>query len=104
MKLNEVWYCNASYNEIVIPENSVVYCDPPYEGVTGYGVEFNHAEFWNLVRQVSKEHDVFVSEYKAPEDFECVWQSVAKSSLSANGKSGGSKQSVEKLFRIAKNV
>ena len=103
-KLKEVYFYNASYNEIAIPENSVVYCDPPYEGVTGYGFEFNHIEFWNWVRQISKQHDVFVSEYNAPSDFECVWQSVAKSSLSANGKSGGSKQSVEKLFRIAKNV
>ena len=103
-KLKDVFFCNASYDEILIPENSIVYCDPPYDGVTGYGIEFNHCEFWNWVRNISKEHEVFISEYNAPEDFECVWQSVAKSSLSANGKSGGNKQSVEKLFRIAKNV
>ena len=102
-KLNEVWYCNASYNEIAIPENSIVYCDPPYEGTAKYKDNFNHAEFWDWVRQISKEHDVFVSEYNAPEDFECVWQSVAASSLGANGKSGGNKRSIEKLFRL-KNV
>jgi DNA adenine methylase len=41
---------------------------------------------------------VFVSEYNAPDDFVCVWQKEAKSSLSANGKIGGNKTSVEKLF------
>ena len=102
-KLKEVWYCSASYDEIEIPENSIIYCDPPYEGTTKYKDDFNHEKFWNWVRDISKCHDVFVSEYKAPEDFECVWQSVASSSLSANGKSGGNKQSIEKLFRL-KNV
>ena len=100
LKLQEVWYCNASYNEIAIPANSIVYCDPPYENVTGYGMDFNHVEFWSWVRKISKQHDVFISEYNAPDDFECVWQSVASSSLSANGKSGGTKHSVEKLFRL----
>jgi len=102
-KLNEVWYCSASYDEITIPENSIVYCDPPYEGTTGYGFEFNHIEFWNWIRQISKEHDVFISEYNAPGDFECVWQSETQSQMSANGKSGGTKISIEKLFRL-KNV
>ena len=43
---------------------------------------------------------IFVSEYNAPDDFKCVWQKEAKSSLSANGKIGGNKISVEKLFKI----
>lgn len=100
VKLNEVWYSSDSYCEMAIPENSIVYCDPPYEGTTGYKDDFNHTAFWNWVREISKEHDVFISEYNAPEDFECVWQNVATSSLSANGKSGGCKQSIEKLFSI----
>lgn len=98
--LKDVWFCSSSYDEIQIPDNSIVYCDPPYEGTTKYKDDFNHEKFWNWVRGISKRHDVFVSEYKAPEDFECVWQSVATSSLSANGKSGGNKQSIEKLFRV----
>lgn len=101
-KLNEVWYCNASYDEIQIPENSIVYCDPPYQNTTGYSTGcFSHSEFWNWVRKISKEHDVFVSEYNAPEDFECVWQSVATSSLRA-ASGAGAKQSIEKLFRLIK--
>ena len=48
----------------------------------------------------NKGHKVFVSEYSAPDDFECVWEKQAKSSLSANGVIGGSKTSTEKLFTI----
>ena len=47
-----------------------------------------------------KGHKVFVSEYSAPDDFECVWEKQTKSSLSANGVSGGSKASTEKLFTV----
>lgn len=41
---------------------------------------------------------MFISEYNAPDDFVCVWQKEAKSSLSANGVIGGNKISTEKLF------
>ena len=51
----------------------MVYCDPPYEGTCGYGMEFDHEEFWNWCRTVaSNGNKVFVSEYKAPCDFKCV--------------------------------
>lgn len=54
------------------------------------------------MRNISKQgHTVYVSEYKAPNDFECVWKKEAKSSLSANGKIGGNKLSVEKLFKFS---
>ena len=59
---------------------------------------FDHDRFWQWVRKVSATNPVFVSEYTAPDDFEVIWQAATKSSLSANGKSGGSKSSVEKLF------
>ena len=47
-------------------------------------------------------HDVFISEYNAPSDFECIWSKDAKSSLSANGHIGGNKCSTEKLFKYKK--
>ena len=100
-KMNNVFYCDASYNDIELPQNSVVYCDPPYAGTTGYKDSFDSASFWEWVREISKRHSVFVSEYAAPFDFQCVWSKELKSSLSANGVSGESKVSVEKLFRLA---
>ena len=89
---------NRAYYDLDIPSGSIVYCDPPYEGTTQYANEFNHGMFWDWVRDISKRHRVFVSEYSAPDDFECIWSKCAKSSLSANGVVGGNKESVERLF------
>ena len=101
-KLKGVIFQNKPYYELELPPNSIVYCDPPYKGTTGYKDGFNHTEFWEWCRKKSKEnHSIFISEYNAPEDFECVWQKEAKSSLSANGKIGGNKISIEKLFKYA---
>lgn len=101
-KMKGVTFQNKPYYELELPPNSIVYCDPPYEGTTKYANDFDHNLFWNWVRNISKQgHTVFISEYNAPADFECVWQKDAKSSLSANGKIGGNKVSVEKLFKFS---
>lgn len=100
-KMKYVSFCNKPYYELELPPNSLIYCDPPYEGTTKYANSFDHIKFWDWVRKISKDgHSVFVSEYNAPSDFECIWSKEVKSSLSANGKIGGSKISVEKLFTI----
>ena len=97
--LRNVIFEYRDYKNLTIPNKSIVYCDPPYEGTTKYKDGFKHAEFWEWCRVKTKQgHKVFVSEYKAPEDFKCVWEKETKSSLSANGKSGGNKLSTEKLF------
>lgn len=102
--LKGVDFFNCSYQDLEIPENSLIYCDPPYENtysdIEGYGkLSFSHVEFWEWCRTKTKEgHQVFISEYNAPNDFKCVWEKQAKSSLSANGKIGGNKISTEKLF------
>ncbi len=102
-KLTDIEFSNKSYLELEIPPNSIVYCDPPYSGVRGYKDRIDHDVFWEWVRVlVSKGHTVFVSEYSAPTDFKCVWEKIAKSSISANGVTGGSKESVEKLFTLIK--
>ena len=94
-----VKFCSGSYDSLNVPKNSIIYCDPPYEHTTKYKDDFDHVKFWEWVRQKSKlGHKVFVSEYSAPKDFKCVYSKDVKSSLSANGKSGSSKNSVEKLF------
>lgn len=91
-----------------IPKFSIIYCDPPYKDtysdIEGYGkLKFNHVEFWQWCRDRAEEgHQVFISEYQAPADFVCVWSQEVKSSLSANGKSGGSKKSIERLFIYGK--
>lgn len=59
----------ASYDELVIPNNSVMYCDPPYAGRTPQksGNRFDHEHFWDWVR--SQKIPTIVSEFTYPEDF-----------------------------------
>ena len=98
--LKGVQFYNKSYDELEIPPESIIYCDIPYQNTTKYTGDFNHNKFWDWGRLMSKSgHKVYVSEYDAPNDFECIWKKEAKSSLSANGISGGNKISIEKLFR-----
>lgn len=82
----------ADYRDMgeYVGPNTVVYCDPPYASTTGYrGVaSFDSDEFWEVMRGwASTGARVFVSEYQAPQDWECVWEGVAKSSLSGKGSS-----------------
>lgn len=91
-----VKFIHSNYQDLEIPPNSIIYCDPPYEGTTGYKDKFNHAEFWQWCRDKAKEgHQVFISEYNAPDDFICVWQQELNVSVAKNGKH---KRAIEKLF------
>jgi DNA adenine methylase len=93
--------CRSVFDIKDIPNKSTIYCDPPYEGTTKYKDSFNHAEFWEWCRyQASQGHRVFVSEYKAPDDFICVWEKEVNSSLTANT---GSKKNTERLFYLGES-
>lgn len=95
-KLNGIRFVCDSYRDLEIPPNSLIYCDPPYEGTTKYKDGFCHEAFWQWCRNMAKQgHKVFISEYNAPSDFECLWQKEIVSSLT---KETGSKTGVEKLF------
>jgi DNA adenine methylase len=85
----------CSYDELEIPVESIIYCDPPYAGTTKYKDDFNHDDFWQWCRSKCKEgHQVFISEYNAPDDFICVWQKEIQSGLNTNS----TKKVIEKLF------
>ncbi|MCP4989209.1 MAG: DNA adenine methylase [Colwellia sp.] len=97
--LKGVTFKHSSYSDLTIPQKSIIYCDPPYAGTTGYKDAFDNEAFWSWCREmVGLGHKVFVSEYIAPDDFVCIWSKDVKSSLSANGKAGGNKVSSESLF------
>lgn len=73
--LSNAKFYNLDYRAVPIPDNAVIYCDPPYNGTTGYSTgKFNSDEFWDYVRGLSSTHKVFVSEESAPKDFECIWE------------------------------
>lgn len=71
---NATFIC-GDYRDVVIPEHSVIYADPPYEKSTKYSTgDFDHAAFWDYMRQLAKQgHTVFISEEHAPDDFMCIW-------------------------------
>lgn len=78
---------------------STIYCDPPYAGTTKYKDDFDHERFYDWCVERHKEgHNVFISEYRMPEDrFECIWSKEVNNSLT---KDTGSKKGIEKLFIV----
>jgi DNA adenine methylase len=96
-KIQGVNFIDCGYRYLDLPTKSIVYCDPPYAKTTGYkGSDFNHTEFWQKCRDwCASGHQVFISEYAAPDDFACVWKKEISVSVA---KSGKGKKGVEKLF------
>lgn len=89
---------NSTFNYPVL-----IYCDPPYKDTKQYGVSknFNHNDFWNWIREISKNKDyiVLVSECQAPDDFKCIWQQEVIRSIDNNKRVS----STEKLFTYENN-
>ncbi len=81
-------------------DSDVTYCDPPYAGTTDYGRGhrkggFDSARFWGWVR--GRKGIVLVSEYAAPDDFECIWsQPVA---VRIKDGAGPMTTKIERLFK-----
>lgn len=97
-KLYGVNFVRGSYEDIVLNEPSIIYCDPPYKGTTKYKDDFDHEKFYIWCREKRNEgHTIFVSEYNMPEDFICVWSKEVNNSLT---KDTGSKKGIEKLFKL----
>lgn len=64
----QIEFTNLSYDEVVIPENGIVYCDPPYKGTAEYMVDgFDSEKFYDWCRNCP--NIVLISEYDMPEDF-----------------------------------
>lgn len=91
-----IYLYNVNYTDIEIPPESIIYCDPPYKGTTKYKNSIDYNMFWQWCRNKTFDgHRVYISEYSAPNDFECIWQKEMFSSLT---KDTGSKKAIEKLF------
>ena len=66
------------YPSFLENESLVIYIDPPYKGTLNTwkkktGKSFDYGVFWNKVRELSRNHLVFISEYTAPDDFSSIW-------------------------------
>lgn len=108
-KLKECEFLRADFLTCDIPDVEVVYCDPEYEGTTGYdGVgKFDHASFWSRTRQLAEKMRVFVSEYRTPPIPHVEVWNKASGSMLARTSSGLDPRAekrkdarTERLFRI----
>ncbi len=81
----------------------LIYCDPPYEGVTGYkNVTFDKSIFMSRCIELAKlGNTVLVSEYKIDDpNFIEVWSTESALDLHTNKKE---RKTVEKIFQVVAN-
>ena len=72
------------YEEVAIPEDSVIYCDIPYEDTNVYNKAegFDYERFYQWCERQTQ--PVFISSYQMPEDrFDCIEEFTHRSTLSA---------------------
>ena len=89
----------AGYQTLpTVPAAPLIYCDPPYAGTTSYSTDsFDSAAFWAKAQEwAEKGADVFVSEYSAPEGWDCVYVRDLKVSTNT---ADNRHTATEKLFR-----
>lgn len=94
--LQDVQFGVSDYRDLK-PNNSLIYCDPPYIDKKQYleiEKEFNSEEFWTIVREWSKNNIVLISEENAPDDFDVIWEKDVTRSVNAKHKTSVT----EKLF------
>ena len=95
--LKGIVFYNYDYRDVPIPDNSIIYCDPPYIDTTKYHSGFDNRRFWVWATEmVHRGHRVFVSEYEAPESWECIWSTILTASVARDQ----SPIRVEKLFTL----
>lgn len=92
---------NTDYRNVELPDNCIVYCDPPYANTNHYGMnrsKFDNDTFWEWARRCRQ--PVFISEYEAPKDFICIAEIPAASKIAAKA----SKRVSEKIFIRASDL
>ncbi|MEI6297123.1 MAG: DNA adenine methylase [bacterium] len=82
-QLQQLELFNLSYKDIKIetpPNETIVYCDPPYKGTRGYQEKLCHDEFNLWVK--SSPYKIYISEYDSP--FNKVLEIEKREALSKN--------------------
>jgi DNA adenine methylase len=97
-KLIDVKFYNDDYHHFSNLKNFVIYCDPPYDNtISRYDKAFESSKFFEWCKKMSKHNIVYISEYKAPMGFKCIYKSK-KVNKSCDGYTKCS--NYEKLFLI----
>lgn len=75
-------------------DSAVIYCDPPYMGTGGYGIDFDFEKFRNWAAEYPR--PLFISEYQMPTDaFVSVWEKDTRVTFAAQT---NSLRRTERLF------
>ena len=91
---------NLDYRSVHIPENSVIYADPPYANTDHYGNSvFDSDSFWDWARNSSQ--PILISEYHAPDDFITVARLKRVSTLSATNNAAAAPEHLYTTPRFA---
>ena len=93
---NNVEFIEASDYSCFSPKGMTIYCDPPYKNNkfrSEHFDNFDHDQFWDIMREWSKNNLVFISEYTAPKDFKPIWKMKMNSTYNST-----KKKRIEKLF------
>jgi hypothetical protein len=101
---------NLDYHKLtdIIPDNSVVYLDPPYKGTFDYSENnsgamkntgsFNTEEFLDWAYEIGKKHPTFISEYNIDDDRFTLVDSWTKFCRAAGA--GHVRHTTEKLYTV----
>ena len=89
ISLDALTWSATDYQDVPIPENSVIYCDIPYKGTNRYagkGRDFDYDRFYEwALRQTQP---IFISSYDMPkEDFKVIAEYSRTDTLSATNNS-----------------
>ena len=93
--IGDIEFKTADYKDLEF-KGTLIYCDPPYSGkvgMNGHTKTINYKEFWDKVREWSKDNVVIVSEEQAPDDFDVIWEQENSSE-----ETDRNKRKTEKLF------
>lgn len=83
------------YDKIHIPDNSIIYCDPPFHGTKEYSgtPPFDSVKFWSWCRM--QKGIILVSECQAPDDFISIWENERSTTLHSS-----TLHATDKLFML----
>jgi DNA adenine methylase len=99
ININNIQFQNLDFTELNIPQNSVVYCDAPYRSTTTDGYadakDFDYEKYYNWLRRISKDNEVYISEQMMPDDFEIIYEKEYTCQLSKNKHT-----TTERLYRL----
>lgn len=90
-----------SQMELPPPNETNIYCDPPYKNTVKYASEFDYEQFYAwCIEKHNQGYKVYISEYEMPEPFVCIWEKKIDVFIDHNT---SRQPRIEKLFTLLKN-